>query len=343
MKRHILRGLVALGLVVLATAIFGVVQQSKTSVVSALPKPGFEFVAKPGFVVCPTQSMIRDIIGYSGQNDIPKFTSMLLGHGGTCLSSEWGVKWVVVEFDTTKTLVGIRLANTPNGGVAWAPIQIIDNPVQDQNKSNENPAISNEARTTLLHLPWLELRKGMQAYTGTDGGGSTTVTVCSSPTAYEDFVNDVKGYEHQCAKKQQGISVSITSNKIVAENNGVSYLVYLRSDDSSWSGWTSSLVSLQPSIPNKTLLTIKANPNDPARLAPSRNSNLDTGVVLAPGTVVEMISQYPKSDSRDLFVSVQKGSAGLSGKKGWIFAMDVAGMTFVPAPLATTNQPRRAQ
>ncbi len=108
----------------------------------------------------------------------------------------------------------------------------------------------------------------------------------------------------------------------------------LKADDSSWAGWTSSLASLQPSIPKNTLLTINS---DNSHLAPSRDSNLDSGDALASGTVVEIISQDPKVDSRSLYVSVHDGAASLLGKKGWIFDLD--SLYFYPPPSATITYP----
>ncbi len=170
--------------------------------------------------------------------------------------------------------------------------------------------------------PWLELRNGVQAYTDDDGGDATTLTVCDSSQAWLDWA-DTESDKH-CTHRPKGMAVTIASDKIVAidlgPNNPPRYVVFIRADDSSWSGWTGTL-GLKPRIPPHTQLHVGGLE---ARLAPKQDSGFNVGDDLPKGTVAELISQDPKSD-RDLYVRV-------GDRRGWLLSLDVAAeVTFQPA------------
>jgi len=168
-------------------------------------------------------------------------------------------------------------------------------------------------------LPWLEIRKGVHAYTGEDGGDArTTLTVCNSAQAYLKWIDGVTGADRQCANHPRGEPVTISSDDTVDSGVSGDYVVFIRADDSSWSGWTSTIIGLQPGIPAKTKLVVDS---DTVHLAPDEDSDWGTGEILGKGTVVELISQDPKSER--LYVSVGDGVSTIV-RRGWLFTLGVS-------------------
>ncbi len=66
-------------------------------------------------------------------------------------------------------------------------------------------------------LPWLTLRKGVHAFTGDDGGGISTLTVCPSAQIYIKWIASLAADPpRKCVKKLQGVPITIESNEAVA-------------------------------------------------------------------------------------------------------------------------------
>ena len=93
-------------------------------------------------------------------------------------------------------------------------------------------------------IPWLQLRQGVKAYTGDNGGGDEFLTVCPTAALYKKVVLHFSGVAAQCNDKARGVPVSIGSDEIIPERDvtdqvmpGV-YTVFIKADDGSWSGWT---------------------------------------------------------------------------------------------------------
>ncbi len=86
---------------------------------SGLPSVGtFLTVDNPNAVFCMTHDAEMKLVGYAKAKNRDEFASMLLGSGGICLGLH-GQKVVVTEIDPKNLLVGVRLADTPNGGTIW--------------------------------------------------------------------------------------------------------------------------------------------------------------------------------------------------------------------------------
>ncbi len=192
-----------------------------------------------------------------------------------------------------------------------------------------NPAMS-QSHTG---RPWLELRKGIHAYTGGPGGSvllGRAAVICDFAQAWLRSV--VGRRDQQCAIKPKGLPVTIASDEIAKYDIGheSAYGVFIRADDSSWSGWTGSS-QLSPDIPANTRLMVI--PFELIHLAPDKNSKPEevlAGEILDTGTIVELVSQDPKSD-RYLYVTVDDGAGNI--RRGWLHPENVSlldgqGLTF---------------
>ena len=189
---------------------------------------------------------------------------------------------------------------------------------------------------------WLELRKGVHAYTGGPGDGiplGRDAYVCRSAQAWvREAATTILT---NCAEKAMGLSVTIASDEFAKYDFGgdSNYGVFIRADDASWSGWTSSS-QLSPHIPAKTKFMVTPVVLDipgggrseiPVRLAPKENSTAWTNrpddeysssEILDKGTIVELVSQDPKSEVPNLYVSVNNGAGNI--RKGWLLPEEIS-------------------
>ena len=201
------------------------------------------------------------------------------------------------------------------------------------------------------HIPgstipsWLELRQDARAYTGDDGGTATALTICPSTSSYTKWSASITAVVPGCSEKPRGVPVTIVSNERVASNIG-DYFVFIKADDSSWSGWTGSS-GLQPRIPANTKVVVKTMvPGGEKWFFPNRTS-IAGHIVLSDGTTLQILAQDPKSgEGPDLYAQIL-GNSNDTGKKGWLhrlggFGLNVLGdgpLTFAP-PNATEPQRR---
>jgi len=89
---------------------------------SSMPKVGFIFTENnPYAVMCPTREMELQLTQAANTKDASKVGAMLLGQGGICVPSKYfhGAAFEVVQIDEVNGFVGIRLADSPNGGTMW--------------------------------------------------------------------------------------------------------------------------------------------------------------------------------------------------------------------------------
>jgi hypothetical protein len=185
--------------------------------------------------------------------------------------------------------------------------------------------VAAEAQGVHAIAPWLELRRGVQAYTGDDGGGARTLTVCPSVYLYKKWSSDSSAVVPECKEEPRGVSVTLASDEIITSGLVGEYFVFIRADESRWSGWTGSL-GLQPRIPAHAKVVVKT-------LAPKGekcffpNKTTATGhFVLDNGANLEIVAQDPKSEGPDLYAQIIGNSAD-AGKKGWLhrLGLDVQG------------------
>lgn len=86
---------------------------------NGLPSIGTQVaVDNPNAIFCMTHDAEMKLVGYATAKNRQGFASMLLGGGGMCLGLR-GQKVVVTELDPKNLLVGVRLADSPNGGTIW--------------------------------------------------------------------------------------------------------------------------------------------------------------------------------------------------------------------------------
>jgi len=187
--------------------------------------------------------------------------------------------------------------------------------------------------------PWLELRKGARAYTGDDGGGENTLTVCPSAYLYNKqrlkWVSNTTAILAECKEKRRGIPVTVSSNQIFSSAFEGEYFIFIRADDSAWTGWTGSL-GLQPRIPANTNVVVTLSPEGETWLFPNRTS-ADGHIILRTGATLQILAQDPKSGDRpDLYVQITGNSAD-AGKKGWLHQLGLNVQGGVPLLFAPPN------
>jgi hypothetical protein len=172
-------------------------------------------------------------------------------------------------------------------------------------------------------LRWLELRDGVRAYTGDDGGGADTLTVCPSAELYKRWSSDTTANVPECKEKARGIPITIASNRIEAldpRNLPGDYVVFIRADDSTWAGWTGSIIGIKPRIPLHTkVVFVPAVKGGRKMLFPNRTSPVGA-ISFETETVLEILGQDQTSHGPDLYGQVVRGSVGV-GSKGWFHSL----------------------
>jgi hypothetical protein len=213
------------------------------------------------------------------------------------------------------------------------------------------PAVAQSNTGRELPPSWLELKKGTPAYTGMEGGGDS-VSVCGSQ---QEWLQHESTYV-ECAQKTRGLPITIASDEFAKYHVGSvdDYGVFIRADNAAWSGWISSS-ELTPRIPAHTKLMIVPHcyfPRPPSRetecwpvflwanqdMAPLNPDHLmqdtEKTETLDKGTIVEVISQDPKTGKLDLYVD-RGERVPQTIRKGWLSSIYVS----LPDNQSLTFQP----
>jgi hypothetical protein len=189
-------------------------------------------------------------------------------------------------------------------------------------------------------LPWLQLRQGVKAYTGDNGGGDDFLTVCPTAALYKKWSSSPNAVVPQCNDKARGVPVTIGSDEIIPERDVTDqvmagmYTVFIKADDGSWFGWTGSF-GLQPRILPNTKVVVRL----PARsgtmsLFPNKTSTKGE-IILHPGATLQILAQEPRTGR--LYAQVTSNSPDI-GKKGWIWPLGLhvsegdSPLLFAPPP-----------
>lgn len=180
--------------------------------------------------------------------------------------------------------------------------------------------------------PWLKIRRGQFVYTGYDGGDATVVSVCASHSLYND---NSSGGTAKCPTHAPGIAAHIVSweDDYTLDSKTDIPVVKIAANDGSWSGYTGSLIQIQPRIPVGTLLLTETVNNSNVRLGATKTASLFSGPELADRTSVRVLKQDAADvQNYDLYVQVVTGL--YTGKKGWLLASEVK--TDNRAPISMT-------
>jgi hypothetical protein len=181
---------------------------------------------------------------------------------------------------------------------------------------------------TIIHTPqpeakgtpsWLILRKGLGLYTGYDGGDSKTDTLCATPGDYHAYVGGDSSAK--CSVHGPGIPVHVVDIKSDYETDGKTNipLVRVAADNGSFSGWSDTIIGIQPRIPARTVLVTDLHPpsNVKSRIWHGRDDDYAAGTGLEPGTRVQVLEDDPSEPySSTLYVRVLTGDR--AGSRGWM-------------------------
>lgn len=181
---------------------------------------------------------------------------------------------------------------------------------------------------TVVHTPepqatgtpsWLILRKGLVLYTGYDGGDSKTDTLCATPQDYHAYVGGDSSAK--CSVHGPGIPIHVVEIRNDYETDGKTNmpLVHVAANDGSFSGWSDSIIGIQPRIPAGTVLVTELHPPSDvkARIWHGRDDDYNAGTDLATGTRIQILRDDPSEPySSTLYVKVLTGAH--AGARGWM-------------------------
>ena len=192
--------------------------------------------------------------------------------------------------------------------------------------SSSPPAPPSPHTVETTAVPWLQLRQGVKAYTGDNGGGDDFLTVCPSLALYKKWSSSSVAVVPECKDRQRGVPVTIGSDEITPERDvsgqvmpGM-YTVFIKTDDGSWSGWTSSL-GLRPRIPPNIKVVVRPltsrgePPSGTGLWFPDKTSSRSE---INSGATLQILAQEPQTGR--LYVHVTGNSPDV-GKKGWMWPL----------------------
>lgn len=171
-------------------------------------------------------------------------------------------------------------------------------------------------------LPWLQLRQGVKAYTGDNGGGDDFLTVCPTAALYKKWSSSPNAVVPQCNDKARGVPVTIGSDEVTPERDvsgqvmAGMYTVFIKADDGSWSGWTGSLGGLQPRIPPNTKVVVRPLARSGTKSLFPNKTSAKYEITLYSGAILQILVQKPHTGR--LYAQVTGNSPDV-GKKGWIW------------------------
>lgn len=188
---------------------------------------------------------------------------------------------------------------------------------RDQAEADSPGAVIHTPAPVVASRPsWLKIKRGAKLFTGYDGGDATTVTVCGTRSAYKD---NASGGETKCTSRKPGIRIHVISSSddySLGDGTTNTPVLQIAADDGSWSGYTGSLLQVQPRIPPGTKVKTEQHTNAPTRIWNHKGDAYQDGIELEGGTTLEILRQDPTDpQNSDLYVTVVTGR--YAGKRGW--------------------------
>ena len=107
--------------------------------------------------------------------------------------------------------------------------------------------------------------------------------------------------------------MTIASDEIIPTAIG-DYLVFIKAEESSSSGWTGS-AGLQPRIPSNTRVVV--NGEKWKWFFPNKTSAAGH-IVLSDGATLQILAQDQKGSGPDLYARITGDNSHDAGKKGWL-------------------------
>jgi len=172
------------------------------------------------------------------------------------------------------------------------------------------------------HLAWKEPLPGTSAILGDDGGGANTAKVCDTAAKFRqwlDSTGDIAG----CHSLPAGLPIILGAmsdnpalSPLVASHPLIKIVIPSRHN---YSGYVQLLGGTHPNVPKGTIVHYKKGGNETLRLAPSRDSDLDTGPDLGDKVTATILQYDPASDGMNLYVEIKDGK--FAGQKGWMLSL----------------------
>ena len=165
---------------------------------------------------------------------------------------------------------------------------------------------------------WLKMKPGLHLYTGYDGGDATTVAICPDRTTYKkDSSGDAQS---SCKHRKPGIPVHIVSISNDYSLDGTTNFPILKitADDGSWTGYTSSMLGVQPKIPIGAILVTEKKPMNNARskIWTHKTDSYESGIEVEDSTRLQLLREDPTdAGNSTLYVKVLTGR--YAGRTGW--------------------------
>src|SRR5215469_5697631 len=98
------------------------------------------------------------------------------------------------------------------------------------------PASPSPHTVETTSVPWLQLRQGVKAYTGDNGGSDDFLTVCPSAALYKKWSSSPIAVVPECKDRQRGVRVTIGSDEIIPQRDVTGqvipgwYIVFIKAD-----------------------------------------------------------------------------------------------------------------
>jgi hypothetical protein len=153
---------------------------------------------------------------------------------------------------------------------------------------------------------WSTLRVGTQIYTGSDGMGVITQTVCPSIDAWHTYLD---GTTTACRLHIPRGTPAIVNSIIPSspddiDSNGGGPYVELKALDGSWSGYSLAMV-LKPDVPTGITITFdnKSDNQEHFTLDKNPSSSFNLGQDLGNKVTVKLL-KYAPNEFRTLYVTV---------------------------------------
>lgn len=175
------------------------------------------------------------------------------------------------------------------------------------------------AGTIPSRVSWLKVEKGQQAYLGTDGGNSTSATVCDTSEEYSRLLSLRSGGSTDsprgCRKRLQGVKLEMLDS-LYDTANAPTLILQVRAQG--WQGWT-ELNSLAPIVSPNTKLSCSLSSGPATTLDSARVGGSSVAIGETNEKVeILVLKTYPYGSNVDSW-AIKVLDGPLKGRTGFMF------------------------